>query len=216
MAAGTVHDLCNALTVVLGSLEQLRRQPLDARGRQQLDRAEWGARHAGRLARALLAPDEAAEAAVVDLNETVRAFAATLGQGLGDGARFAVEAASGPLPVRLDRAELDRALLNLVRNATDATAGGQVVIRTAGHRADGLGGLPTVEVAVSDTGRGMAPGTVRHATEAFTTKGREHGTGLGLWTVRRFAEDAGGKVEIETEPGRGTTVRIVLPRAEAG
>lgn len=59
-AASKVHDLCNALTVVLGSLEQLRRQSLDRRGQEQLDRAEWGAQHAGQLAREFLAanPDE--------------------------------------------------------------------------------------------------------------------------------------------------------------
>lgn len=70
-------------------------------------------------------------------------------------------------------------------------AGGQVIVRTTGHRVDRLGGQPTVEMSVSDTG-----------------------TGLGLWMVQRFAHEAGGKVEIETSPGRGTTVRVTLPRAE--
>jgi signal transduction histidine kinase len=80
---------------------------------------------------------------------------------------------------------------------------------------DGLGERPTVEVAVSDTGAGMTPEAARHATEAFfTTKGPGRGTGLGLWMARRCAEAAGGKVEIETAPGQGTTVRLVLPRAE--
>ena len=223
-AAGVIHDLRNALTVVLGGLEQLRRQPLDARGREQLARAEWGARHAARLARALLASGRGedagtgADAELVDLNEAVRAFAVAMGQDAAGGVRLAVELAPGTLPARLGRGELERALLNLVRNAQDATAnGGQVVIRTAGHRMDGLGEQPTVEVAVSDTGAGMAPEAARHATEAFyTTKGPGRGTGLGLWTVRRFAEDAGGTVEIETAPGQGTTVRIVLPRAATG
>lgn len=220
--AGSVHDLRNMLTIVLASLEQLRRQSLDARGQQQLERAEWSARQAGQLARELLASarDEAASAAaaIVDLNEAVRAFAATLGGNVDGDARLAVELAEESLPVRLDRSELERVLLNLVRNATDAmTDGGQIMIRTVGHRVDGLGGHLTVEVAVSDTGTGMAPEVVRHATEAFyTTKGPGHGSGLGLWVARRFAEDAGGKIAIETAPGQGTTVSLILPRAEAG
>lgn len=76
------------------------------------------------------------------------------------------------------------------------------------HAVDGLGNQPTVEVAVFDTELGMAPEAVRRATEAFyTTKQREGGTGLGLWMVRHFAEQAGGKVEIETAPGQRTTVK---------
>lgn len=219
IAADMVHDLRNALTIVLGSLEQLRRQPLDARGCKQLARARWGAEQAGRLAEALLASGRGAPSAaeVVDLNEAVAAFAAMVGQAAdgGAGAAFAVELAPGPLPVLLRRGELERALLNLLRNAADATAGGgQVTLRTAAHRVDGLGGHATVEVAVGDTGMGMAPEAARRAGEAFfTTKGPGQGTGLGLWAVRSFAEDAGGKAEVETAPGQGTTVRITLPRA---
>ena len=229
VAAGVVHDLRNALTVVLGGLEQLRHQPLDAAGRRQLDRAAWGARHAGRLAHVLLAAGQGrgedagtaggGEAEIIDLNETVSAFVAAIGPTLDGGAvALAAELAPRPLPARLDGGELERALLNLARNAADATAGGagQVMIRTSGHRANGLGGGPTVEVAVSDTGAGMTPEAARRATEAFfSTKGQGHGTGLGLWMVRRFAEEAGGKVGIETAAGQGTTVTLVLPRAEA-
>ena len=149
----------------------------------------------------------------MDLNEAVRAFATTMGQGADGSPQLAVELVSGSLPARFDRGELERALLNLVRNAADAIAGGGgVTIRTAGHRLHGLGNQPTVEVAVSDTGVGMTPEAVRHATDAyFTTKGPEYGTRLGLWMVRRFVEGAGGK--IETAPGQGTTVRLTLPRA---
>lgn len=222
-AAGMAHELNNLLTIVLSSLEQMRRQPLDARGQQQLARAQWGARQAGRLNRQVLsaARHESEDDAVVDLNRAVGAFARTMGQGaVGEGAgseaRLVVETVSGPLPARLDPGQLELALLNLVRNAADAMAGGgPVVIRTARHRMDGLGGQPTIEVSVSDTGTGMAPETVQRATKAFfTTKGWGRGTGLGLWMVQRFAAESGGKVEIETAVGRGTTVRLILPRPE--
>ncbi len=222
MAAGTAHELNNLLTIVLGSLEQICRQPLDERGQQQLERAQWGARQAGRLSRQVLssARRESDGAPLVDLNEAVGAFARTMGrgamgQGAGDGTKLVVETAPGPLPARLDPGQLELALLNLVRNAADAMPGGDpVVIRTARHRADGLG-KPAVELSVSDTGMGMAPETLQRATTAFfTTKGRGRGTGLGLSMVQRFAEESGGKVEIETALGHGTTVRLILPRPE--
>lgn len=220
VAADMVHDLRNALTIVLASLEQLRRQPLDARGHKQLDRALWGAEQAGRLAQAFLASGRGASssssmAEVVDLNEAVSAFAAAVGQAV-DGAAFAVELAPGPLPARLARGELERALLNLLRNAAAAAAGGgQVAIRTAGSKeVAGPDEHRTVGVMVSDTGTGMTPEAARRAGEAyFTTKGPEEGTGLGLWAVRSFTETASGTLEIETAPGQGTTVRLTFPRA---
>ena len=217
-SVGVVHDFNNLLTIVLSSLEQLSRQRLDERGHRQLDRAQWGVKQAARLARQVLASarreDDGAE--VVDLNDAVEEFFATMGHVAGPGISLVVESAPEPLPARLPPERLQRVLLNLVRNATDAMAsGGQVVIRTAGHKVDGLGERPTVEVAVSDTGTGMAPETVQRAGEAFfTTKGSAQGTGLGLWTVQRFAAEVGGKVEIKTEMGQGTTVRLALPRAE--
>jgi signal transduction histidine kinase len=214
--AGAVHDLNNLLTVVLGSLEQLRRQPLDGQGRTQLDRAQWGARQAGRLARQVLAAARGeTDDGIVDLNDAVRTFDAMVGQVAGQGVSLVVKASPKALPARIDAGQLELALLNLVRNAADAMpGGGRIVVRTAGHRVDGLGGMPTVAVSVSDTGTGMSPEIVRRATDPFFTTKGGRGTSLGLWMVQRFAHEAGGKVEIETRPGRGTTVRVTLPRAD--
>jgi len=220
--AGKAHHLCDALTIVLGSLEQLRCRPLGEREREQLDRAEWGARHAGRLAREIFALGHGKDAGAerVDLNEAVRAFAATVGQEVGGaGVAFAVELAPGPLLARLHREELELALLNLVRNAAGATAGGgQITLRTAGHWVGSPGAQPsTVEVAVSATGTGTAPEAAQQAGEAlFASKGPKLGTRLGLWMVRRLAADAGGTVEIEAGPRQGTTITVILPRAEPG
>ena len=220
MASSVAHEFNNLLTVVLGSLEQLRRQPLDDRGRKQLDRAEWGMRQAGRLADQMLSftRRESAPLQRVDVNQVINNFDRMVGHAAGHGANVSVklELASQRLPVRLDPAQLELALLNLVRNAADAMGGsGTVVVRTAGHRLDGLGNRPTVELIVSDTGAGMPPELVQRATEPFfTTKKSGQGTGLGLWMVQNYVAACGGKLVIETAAGRGTTVRLVFPRSD--
>lgn len=215
VAADAAHELANLMTVVLGSLEQLRGQPLDSQGHQQLGRAEWGARQAARLTRQVLSRtqgrDEKPE--MTDLNEAVSGFATAMGRHLEGGALITVELTPTRLPVRLDAGLLELVLLNLVRNAVDAMpSGGEVVVRTHGPRLDGMGDQLTVEVSVSDNGTGMSPAVARRATEAFfTTKAHGRGTGLGLWMAERFAQTHNGKVAITTEEGRGTVVRLVFP-----
>ena len=219
-AAEAAHELANLMTVVLGSLEQLRDQPLDEQGHQQLGRAEWGARQAARLTRQVLSRaqgrDDRPEAA--DLNVVVNEFATVMGRRLDGGTPVAVELAPSRLPVRLDKGLLELVLLNLARNAADAMpTGGEVVIRTCGPRLDGMGEQRTVEVSVSDSGTGMSPAVARRAMEAFfTTKPPGKGTGLGLWMAERFARAHDGKVAIETAAGRGTTIRLVFPYAGEG
>ena len=217
LGAGFAHELANLVMVVSGSLEQLRRQPLDKQGQRQLARAEWGAWQAVQLTRQVLSQaqggDGGAEAEAVDLNAAVGGFADAIGQQVDGRVRLAAELAPGRLPVRLDPALLELVLLNLVRNAADAMPdGGTVTIRTCGPRLDGLGDQLATEVLVSDTGTGMPPAVVERAAEAFfTTKPRGKGTGLGLWMAHRFASTCDGKVKIETAPGQGTTVRLALP-----
>lgn len=213
--ADAAHELANLMMVLLGSLEQLRRQPLDEAGHRQLGRAEWSARQAARLTRHVLSRAQGRDnrAELVDLNAVVDGFATIMGQEVEGFVRFVVVLAPGPLPVRLDAGLLELVLLNLMRNATDAMpAGGKVTVRTRGPRLDGLGNQLTAELSVSDTGTGMPPAVARRATEAFfTTKQDGKGTGLGLWMAQRFAAEAGGKVEIETALGHGTTVRLAFP-----
>jgi signal transduction histidine kinase len=126
-------------------------------------------------------------------------------------ARAAVEVrveADGAAPVRGDPAQLRRALLNLGRNAVQALGdgGGEVVLACT---LDGA----RVRLAVRDTGSGIAPEVrARLFAPFFTT--REKGTGLGLAFVAEIARDHGGEVTVESEPGRGATFTIVLPRDE--
>jgi len=217
LGADVAHELANLMMVVTGSLEQLRRQPLDKQGQRQLARAEWGAWQAVQLTRQVLSQargsDGAAKVEVVELNAAVGGFVAIIGQQVDERVQLAAELAPGRLPVRLDPALLELVLLNLVRNAADAMPdGGTVTIRTRKPRLDGLGDRLATEVSVSDHGTGMPPGVAERAAEAFfTTKPRGKGTGLGLWMAHRFASACGGKIEIETAQGQGTTVRLALP-----
>ncbi len=217
LATGIAHEFNNLLTIAFGSLEQLRQQSLGVRGREQLDRAEWSVMQAGRLAQQILsfARPQAAEIALVDLNQVVADFDKIMNQAAGD-TRLTLELAEQPLPVRLDAGQLELALLNLVRNAADAVAGGgDIRLRTASRAAEGLGGQPTVEVAVADNGRGMEPDVFERAGDAFfTTKEQGRGTGMGLWMVHRFVAASDGKVDIKTKLGQGTTVKLIFPGAE--
>lgn len=213
----TVHELANLMTVVLWSLEQLRRQLLNEQGQQQLSLAEWDVRQAARLTRQVLAQTsgEKDALAVADLNSVVGGFAAVMGQQVREDVRLAAELAPGRLPVRLDTGLLELVLLNLFRSAADAMPeGGQVVLLTKGPRLNGLNGQLAVEVAVSDNGTGMAPDVTQQATEAFfTTKLHSKSTGLGLWMAHHFVSTHGGNISIDTAPGQGTIVRLSLPYA---
>jgi CheY-like chemotaxis protein len=122
----------------------------------------------------------------------------------------------------VDRTLLESALLNLAVNAKDAMPGGGTLTITAGERLAGAGdgtlpeGRPLVYVTVSDTGTGMAPDVLERAFEPFfTTKEVGKGSGLGLSMVYGFAQQSGGHVAIESEPGRGTSVTILLPAVGA-
>jgi signal transduction histidine kinase len=120
-------------------------------------------------------------------------------------------------PVEADPGELELAILNLVVNARDAMPdGGRVAIRAANAPALDGGGLrgDFVRLEVADTGAGMTDEVRARAFEPFfTTKGPGEGTGLGLAQVYGFARQSGGAALIESAPGRGTTVALLLPRS---
>lgn len=218
VSADAAYEFANLLTVVLGSLEQLRRQPLDERGQQQLGRAEWATLQAARLTRQALSQAQGEEdvAKVVDLNAVVDGLATMMDSRVSAGMRVTAELVAGSLPVRLDAGLLTLVLLNLVCNAADAMPdGGEVVMRTRGPRVDGLGDQLTAEVSVLDSGTGMPPDVAQRATEAlFSTELRGKGIDLGLWMAHSFASTCDGKVTVETAPGQGTTVRLVFPYAD--
>lgn len=221
LATGISHEFSNLTTILLASLDLLRRQALDEAGRAHLERAEWCATESNRLARQMLAllRSRATQPRLADLKEVVGTFDKMIRQAAGyeGGLDVRLDLGSEPLPVRLDPALLELTLLHLVRNAAAAMEGtGTLVVRTTGCLADGSGEQCTVEVSVSDTAGGMPPDVVRRATgPGFAAHKPETGAGLGLWIAQRFVATAGGRLVIETDAGLGTTVRVMLPRADS-
>jgi signal transduction histidine kinase len=146
----------------------------------------------------------------VDVNALVQDVAPTLQALLSERARL-ITRLETPLPtVWIDASELERALINLVVNARDASPeGGRIIVSTRGHADDGT---PCVVVEVIDQGTGMDAETLARACEPFfTTKRAEGGSGLGLASAARAAASAGGRLELDSEPGRGTRARLWIP-----
>ncbi len=213
MATGVAHEFNNLMTVVAGSLEQARAHPSSDRQAKQLARAAWGAEHAGRLTQQMLSFSRRQfhDAKLADLGLLARDMDSLMAQVAGPAVALRMDAPPAPLPVMVDVGQLELALLNLVRNAADAMpGGGGLTIGAHPRGADGPAPVAVLEIA--DTGCGMTPDTVRRAIEPFfTTKDRGKGTGLGLSMVYGFARQSGGTLEIDSAPGQGARIRIVLP-----
>jgi signal transduction histidine kinase len=207
---GLVHELNNLMTVIAASVQRASAQPGSEAQAAELARANWGVERAEQLTQRLLgsARNSVATWQVSELGELVGNLKDPIMQMVDREIELRLEPTSHPLPVHVDAAQFELALLNLVRNAVDAMRdGGALTIRAAGWK------MPQfVAVTVADTGEGMKPEALQRATEPFfTTKAR--GNGLGLSLVRHFAEMAGGWLEIDSTPGRGTRVAMVLPRS---
>jgi two-component system, cell cycle sensor histidine kinase and response regulator CckA len=146
---------------------------------------------------------------VIDLNEVVLEMGGMLQRLIGTQVELVIDLGPDLRLTEVDPTQVQQIVLNLAVNARDAMpAGGRLDIATANVDRDGR---PFVALAVSDTGVGMDEATLEHAFEPFfTTKPVGEGTGLGLATVHGIAKQSGGEVEIESEPERGTSIRILL------
>ena len=219
MAAGVGGRFDELMRVVIGNIEQAH-AVADERSREWLGQAHLAARHAGRLTRQVLgfAQHQALDAREVDLNHAVRELDSLLAQVVGAAITVELDLSGEAEVARLDQGQLDLALVHLVRNAAEAMPkGGRITLRTWNSRswepARGRNGQGWVELSVRDEGEGMASRIVRQAADPFfTTRARAKGIGLAL--VQDFVETAGGRMQIETSPGRGTTVRLSFPQVE--
>jgi signal transduction histidine kinase len=226
LTAGIAHDFNNLLTVVAGGLERARRRAGDnAEVLRALDLAQEGARRAALLTKRLLAfgRQQALAPKVMNAHEPIDAAIDTLQRTLGERIRVVANLAREPWNVEVDAQELHTALLNLGLNARDAMPkGGNIVVSTRNAPSGDLVAAKTdllsaeyFEISVSDNGTGMRPEVAARAFDPFfTTKPVGEGSGLGLSQVYGFARQSGGIALVESESGSGTTVRILLPRAQ--
>ena len=229
LAGGVAHDFNNLLTAIRGYAALLLDalpEP-DARRDDVLEIERAGVR-ATALTSQLLAfsRKQLLQERVVGVSEVVDEIVPMLGRLMGENVRLrALNRSVGH--VRVDSSQLQQVLMNLVVNARDAVAGdgsGEVTIETGDvvldelytrtHASAHLG--PNVMVAVSDNGVGMSPDVQARAFDPFfTTKPTGQGTGLGLSTVYGIVKQSGGHVWLYSEVGRGTTVKVYLPRVDA-
>jgi len=211
LAGGVAHDFNNLLHVIRNSLEILQRQGPRADARH-LEMIRRSADRATALTRQLLvfSRRQPLEVRPIDPNDLVAQMAELLRHSLGERITIETILDRGVGSVAADAGQLETALLNLAINARDAMRhAGLLTIETASAALD----EQYVMIAVSDTGTGMPADVAARACEPFfTTKEPGQGTGLGLSQVARFARQAGGHVRISSEPGKGTTVRLYLPR----
>jgi len=226
LAGGVAHDFNNLLHVIMGFVELLRRRmPTDNRLVSYVDEIERAAGRAQDVTRQLLAFSRRQVISPLpsDLNLLVTRLAGGLSRLIGEDVELRVESTEGLWLVNVDPTQIDQVLLNLAVNARDAMpSGGKLTIEMANVRLDesyrrqhaNAGPGDYVLLALSDTGTGMDKETLSHAFEPFfTTKEMGKGTGLGLATVHGIVEQNGGFVNVYSEPGRGTTFKIYLPRA---
>lgn len=226
LTSGVAHDFNNLLTVVLGNVDQLRKNETDPKVLRRLDMMREASQRGARLTAQMLAFSrrQKLEPRAVDLNETVRSMGDMLQSAIGGSVHIEQpQLASDLWPAMIDPTQIELVILNLAINARDAMeVGGSLTIRTENARLDASGRpdeLPPgdyVVVAVSDTGSGMTDEVRARAFEPFfTTKDVGKGSGLGLSQVFGLAKQSGGGVSIDTEVDKGTTIRIFLPRADA-
>ncbi len=219
LAGGVAHDFNNLLTVILGSSEILLRRLTDDDAREEVGAIQRAGERAAALTSQLLAIGQRppVQPVVVDPDDVIASMAPMLQRVLGPGVVVELVPAAVPQRIRVDPAELERAVLNMAINARDAMPeGGSFMVTTAPRaRTNGPeGGRYDVALTVCDDGIGMDPDTIAHCFEPFfTTKGRAHGTGLGLAAVHATVTQAEGRITVESEPGRGTTFTLLFPAA---
>jgi two-component system cell cycle sensor histidine kinase/response regulator CckA len=211
LATGAAHDFNNLLTVIIGHAELALTA---SRGQAQLDLAAIlrAAEQATGLARQLLtlSRGESTELQPVDLNDVANETVRLLRRLVDSSIEIIDELSAEPLPVLVNRSQIEQLLLNLAVNARDAMPeGGSLTVRTTPA---GTSDEPQARLVVEDTGVGIAPGALGQIFEPFyTTKDPGKGTGLGLVTVRRIVTAARGDVDVRSELGAGTAFTVTLP-----
>ncbi len=227
LAGGVAHDFNNLLTVILGYSDVVNSQlPAGHPLRQEVEQIQKAGERASALTRQLLAfsRTQVLVPQLIDVAEIVTDIDKMLRRLIGEHIDLSTVCDPGTGLVKADPGQLEQVLLNLAVNARDAMpGGGKLTIKTRNaevgeadareHATAEPGSY--VMIAVNDTGAGMDAETKAHIFEPFfTTKERGKGTGLGLATVYGIVKQSGGFIRVSSEPGRGTSFEIYLPRVE--
>ncbi len=224
LAGGVAHDFNNLLTAIGGYAALLeRRVAADDKARRDVAEILKATEKGGALIAQLLAFSrrQPLEPVLLNVNTVVADLENMLGRLLGGRVGLVVHLSDTGGWVKADRTQLEQVLLNLAVNAGDAMPGGGTLTMAveecelgpdeAGARDVAPGAF--VRLRVSDTGTGMSERIAARIFEPFFTTKEEKGTGLGLATVYGIVKQSGGHIEVETQPGNGTTFRVYLPRS---
>jgi two-component system cell cycle sensor histidine kinase/response regulator CckA len=227
LAGGVAHDFNNLLTIITGYSQLILNNlgPSD-NNRHSAEQILKAGERAAALTRQLLAFSrrQVLQPKVLDLNRLVTSLSTMLRRLIGEDVDLRVELGSDLGRVSADPSQIEQVLMNLVINSRDAMPqGGALTIETANVTLDSayagrhiaVKPGPYVLLAVSDNGAGMDAATKARLFEPFfTTKGVGRGTGLGLSTVFGIVKQSGGSLEVYSEPGRGTSFKVYLPRID--
>ncbi len=226
LAGGLAHDFNNQLTVILGYADELYSR-LSEPDRQQALEIRKAATVASSITRQLLTVSRRhpVQAEVLSINDLILELEAMLSHSLGTHRLLTTNLSANAGFVRAERNQLKQVLLNLAINARDAMPrGGQLRIETSSTETDAdnpatrlHGPGQYVRIRVADSGEGMDKETLSHIFEPFfTTKKPGFGTGFGLSIVHSIVTQSGGYITAASEPGKGATFEILLPRIVQG
>jgi PAS domain S-box-containing protein len=209
LTGGVAHDFNNLLTVVLGNIDMLTRKAEDEKVRaRRIDAVRQAAERGRDLTRQLLAFSRRQHLSPVtlDVNILIREFGPLMQQGVGEAVDIQFKLSKEPVCANVDPTQLETALLNLAVNARDAMADGGTLTVSTKRKGD------QVCIEVRDTGAGMSEDVRERVFEPFfTTKDVGKGSGLGLSQVYGFVRQSEGHVEVDSQIGVGTTIRLLLP-----
>ncbi|WP_457091508.1 PAS domain S-box protein [Microvirga sp. P5_D2] len=227
LTGGVAHDFNNLLTIIVNNLDLLTRNMTGSRETKLIESAQRAAERGAKLTQQLLAFSrrQPLQPSAHDANVLIGGFESVLRRACGETVDLRLSLGTHASTINVDGAQFEAALLNLVVNARDAMpGGGMLTIATNAKtleedeaRALGMPVGRYVGIEVQDTGTGMTPDVAARVFEPFfTTKEVGKGTGLGLSQVYGFIIQSGGHIDVESVPGLGTTITMLLPAHEGG